>query len=200
MPRISAPTLAEHRQRQVAALLDAARAVLLESGVEGLTFSAVAARTGIARNSVYEYYSGREDLLIAVAEAEVPRWVDRVTLAMASAPDPVIRVEAFVRDQLRMVAEGEHRLGSLLMTAPLPEATHRRLRALHAPLAGPLVDALTALGVPDPGTAASLVSGLVRTAAASILAGAPPAELTDTTVALVLGGVTGLRRDGDGAS
>ena len=50
MPRISQPTVAEHRAARVRALLDAAHDLLLETG-EAPSLSAVAERAGLARTS-----------------------------------------------------------------------------------------------------------------------------------------------------
>src|SRR5690606_19635538 len=55
MPRITAPTVAEHRKAQQRALLDAAREILAETG-RPPTFTALAERAGMARPSVYEYF------------------------------------------------------------------------------------------------------------------------------------------------
>ena len=68
MPKISAPTVAEHRARQRAALLDAARVLLEEQGYPALTFGALADRTGLARPTVYEYFGSKDDLMVARSE------------------------------------------------------------------------------------------------------------------------------------
>ncbi|MBK9180480.1 MAG: TetR/AcrR family transcriptional regulator [Acidimicrobiales bacterium] len=189
MPRISAPTLAEHRQRQVAALMAAARDVLLEQGLDGLTFAAVAARAGIARNTVYEYFAGRDDLLVALAEAEVPAWVEAVAAAMAAEPSPEDRLAMFVRVQLRMVATGEHRVGSMLMGVRLPPDADDRLHHVHAPMSKPLLATLAELGLPEPMLAARLVHGVTRAAALELDEGAPAEAVIELAVRLVLDGL-----------
>ena len=57
MPRIDAPTVAEHHAQRRAALLAAAEELLAEQGVEAVTPAAVGARAGLARSSVYQYFS-----------------------------------------------------------------------------------------------------------------------------------------------
>ena len=49
MPRITAPTLAEHQARQRDALVEAAVAILATEGVAAATPAAVGARAGLAR-------------------------------------------------------------------------------------------------------------------------------------------------------
>jgi AcrR family transcriptional regulator len=63
----------EHRSRRErhedtrVAILAATRALVLEKGVAGLSLREVARRTGYSPASLYEYFSGKEDLVAAVA-------------------------------------------------------------------------------------------------------------------------------------
>ena len=61
MPKISAPTVAEHRVRQRDALLHAATELLVDGGVSAVTPAAVGAAAGLARPSVYQYFSSGAD-------------------------------------------------------------------------------------------------------------------------------------------
>ncbi|MEU0559297.1 helix-turn-helix domain-containing protein [Dactylosporangium maewongense] len=72
MPRINAATVAEHRAQQRLALLAAARDVLLEEGYAALSFAALANRTGLARPTVYSYFTTKDDIVLALCEAELP--------------------------------------------------------------------------------------------------------------------------------
>lgn len=49
------------------AALDATVALLLEAGVEGVTLEEVAARSGVARSTLYRHFSTREDLIAQAA-------------------------------------------------------------------------------------------------------------------------------------
>jgi AcrR family transcriptional regulator len=55
------------------AILDAALALLGEGGSEALTVEAVAARTGVARTTVYRRWKGADELLAAVVDDVVAR-------------------------------------------------------------------------------------------------------------------------------
>src|SRR5690625_7953544 len=85
MPRIIAPTVAEHRAARERALLDAAHAILLETG-EAPGLAPVAERVGLARTSVYQYFRSRRELLQAMVRDVYPRWGGRVAAAMGAAP------------------------------------------------------------------------------------------------------------------
>ncbi|HEX2312387.1 MAG TPA: helix-turn-helix domain-containing protein, partial [Thermomonospora sp.] len=83
MPRISAPTIAEHRARQWRALLDAAGALVAEQGPQALSLAALARRVGLSRPGLYEYFPSRDDLVAALVEERLPRWTARVADAVA---------------------------------------------------------------------------------------------------------------------
>jgi AcrR family transcriptional regulator len=159
MPQIDAPTVAEHRAQQREALLDAAEAILLEAGHGSLTFRALGERTGLARNSIYRYFSSRDDLIAALCERDMPRWLQELDEAMAAADGPDARVAAFVSTQLRLVAHGSHRMAQLLGDAPLGPAVRARINALaYRPAA--LLE--PELGPEDPQLVAQLVQGVVN--------------------------------------
>jgi AcrR family transcriptional regulator len=159
MPQIDAPTVAEHRAQQRESLLDAAEAILLESGHGALTFRALGERTGLARNSIYRYFSSRDDLIAALCERDMPRWLEQLETAMAAAAGPDARVAAFVSTQLRLVAHGSHRMAQLLGDAPLGPAVRARVNALaYRPAA--LLE--PELGDTDRELVAQLVQGVVN--------------------------------------
>ena len=78
MPKISAPTVAEHRAAQRAALLAATEQLLVEVGLAGVTPRSIAERAGLARSSFYEYFGSRDDILAAVAIAAFDRWAAEI--------------------------------------------------------------------------------------------------------------------------
>ena len=56
MPRIDAPTVAEHHVMRRDAIIAAARDLLGTAGASAVTPAAVAGRSGLARTSVYQYF------------------------------------------------------------------------------------------------------------------------------------------------
>jgi AcrR family transcriptional regulator len=87
----------ERTQKQI---LDASRELLAEGGVQGLTVEGVAARSGVAKTTIYRRYRSKDELALAVlidmvdhvaavpdlgdARAELVVFVDRATKVLGS--------------------------------------------------------------------------------------------------------------------
>ena len=63
MPKIQAPTLALHRELRRQQLMSAALELALSNGADSITVAAVAAKAGLARSSIYEYFASSADLV-----------------------------------------------------------------------------------------------------------------------------------------
>ena len=163
MPKIQAPTVAEHRAAQRAALLEAAREILAESGAEAAPgLAEVAARAGLARSSVYSYFRSREDLFDALVVDTLPRWTEYVVGQVSRARTPGAKVLAYVEANLHLVARGDHAL--MCAKAALGQggdAVAESNRDFHENLQGPLREALAAHGADDPEHMADLVQSVV---------------------------------------
>ncbi|MFE6054532.1 TetR/AcrR family transcriptional regulator [Kitasatospora sp. NPDC056446] len=191
--------MAEHRQLQRAALLDAARTLLTEGGKDALTFPALAARTGLARSSVYEYFRSRAAVVEALCEVDFPLWAAEIEAGMESCDTAPERIEAYVRGQLALAGDPRHRAVVAISALELDEAARERIRAAHRRLAGLVVRALEDLGHEQPRLAAALLQGVVEAAvrrveraAAGDRVGCPaenPEAVADAAVALALHGL-----------
>lgn len=173
MPKIDAPTVAEHHAARRRALLDAAHELLAASPDAVPSLARVAERAGLARSSVYHYFASSDDLLTAMVEDLFPRWNEQVVAEMAAVEDADERVLAYVRSNLRLVHEGAHAMtGALARHAPAA-VTGERMHQLHADLVTPLRETLAAAGEPDPDLAAELVTAVVNRAATLLEDGRP---------------------------
>lgn len=185
MPKINAPTVAEHRAQQREALIGVAIDLLVNEGAAAVTPAAVGARAGLARSSVYQYFDSSAALLATITEEAFRRSNEALAGAMATAGDPVERVEAFFRESLRLGAEGAHRPAEVLMGAGLPPACQERLMELHLEQVEPFRASVREIGVPDPSLTADLIAGMLHSALSAVDRGAPLDTVTDHTLELV---------------
>ncbi|HWK93646.1 MAG TPA: TetR/AcrR family transcriptional regulator [Luteimicrobium sp.] len=171
MPRITAPTVPEHRAAQRRAVLEAARALLVDDPGTEPTFGAIAERAGLARSSVYHYFGSRDELFLAVALDELPRWQRSVGDAMAAAPDAPARVLAYAAANIDLVASGDHAVVDALAAFSPRAFTDPQVAAMHRALAEPLVEALGECGLDDAPLLAELVDAVVHRASRAVTRG-----------------------------
>jgi AcrR family transcriptional regulator len=185
MPKIDAPTVAEHHSKQRAALLAAATTLLAEEGLDAITLAAVGSAAGLARSSVYQYFDSAPALLAAVIEDVMPRAAKELAEAVARARTPEQRIDAFVRATLDTATDPIHRSLSALAQAPLPAQCRVRISELHHEQFAPLRAAVAELDVPDPELTTRLIRGLIQAAAGSICDGARKPHVMVRTLELI---------------
>jgi len=193
VPRIDAPTVAEHRARQRRAILDAARSHLAATGTAP-SLAAVGAAAGLARSSVYLYFSSREDLMAAVVDEVLPQWASAVAAEVAAAPTPGEKVWAYVRSNVELFHSSEQAVATALTEVVEPTLLAGPMAAFHAELQEPLLAALRESGEPYPEVVAELVGSLTVKVTHST-AGASAPLTADQTLALLrrlLAGYLGL--------
>ncbi len=91
------PRRARSRARVVAAAAD----LLREHGVHGLTIEAVAARSGVAKTTIYRHFRGREELHVAAMDSAA------LPIEIATTPDLVADLTAFCLSLNEMVHSPE---------------------------------------------------------------------------------------------
>ena len=214
VPKINAPNIAEHVQRQETAILDAAAPLFAERGIAGTDIADIADAVGLARSSIYRYFPGKDQILQAWFVREMTPVIADSRDILAR-PEPVeARLRAWLQLQLDYVRVADHELAPRLaeQLGAVSPAVQQAIADSHAELYGTL-DALVAealAGPPTPaGTAGgrpgarkrratprrehavvlALLIGLVRAATQQIAAGTDPAlvepELTRAALALL---------------
>lgn len=76
----------------VASILDAARRCYLARGISATGMQDVAESAGVARSTVYRYFPGRDDLLVATIKGEMEQLNARIRKKLAKFPDPADQV------------------------------------------------------------------------------------------------------------
>lgn len=169
MPRITAGSIPEHVARQEQRVFDAAITLFVERGYEDVSFADIADEVGLARNSLYRYFTGKAEILIRWSRIELEARIAHAVDMLEGPGDPAVSIGRWVDDQLDYAARPEHRLMTAIAgTEPaLAAETRGELFGPHSRLLAPLRAALAHAGVADaaaPATA-ELINGLVLTAA-----------------------------------
>ena len=98
---------AEQTRRRI---MQAALRTFHRRGIARTTLEQVARAARVTRGAIYWHFSGKQALLRAIREDVALPLVDQgdFTLLDRAAADPLARVERFLLDLLRAVAEDEH--------------------------------------------------------------------------------------------
>jgi len=150
VPKISAPTVAEHREHVLTALVDAAEDLMRRG--EPVTAAVVSSKAGIARNSIYRYVQSVDDLQGLVLQRHLPSWLEAVSGALDGAESAADRIEIWVTANLRQAGVTGHGwmmgvargLSPESTTTELMDDAHRVMRVVLSEAWRELVDPETA--------------------------------------------------------
>jgi AcrR family transcriptional regulator len=88
VPKLWKDTVEAHRRDVRAAILDAAWNLAQERGVRGVTMGVVAENAGISRATLYKYFPGVEEILLAAHEDHVAQHLAALAAAQDNAASP----------------------------------------------------------------------------------------------------------------
>jgi AcrR family transcriptional regulator len=195
MPKIQAPTLALHRELRRQQLMSAALELALSNGADSITVAAVAAKAGLARSSIYEYFASSADLVADLVIEELDHYTKRLAEAVAGATDPYLRIELWITESLRYVADGRHMLVKSLNTINTPEDRKDEILMGHRRMMAPLQAALTESGIADVRVASALLASVTDAASIRIDAGNAAELEIQSAVTFALAGLRALARN-----
>lgn len=124
MPRIRGASIGEHHERVWADLAEAMRQLLFERDYDSINMGHIAARAGLARNTLYNYASDKTALVLELTRRAAAPAVERVAAIAARSTEPAA---GRLRD---------------IVGAFLEASTDQALRPMFRPGSGPLVDAV----------------------------------------------------------
>jgi AcrR family transcriptional regulator len=157
MPKIETETLAQHRDWRRGQLIEAAAAIALESGGAAVTVAAVAARAGLSRTSVYEYFASSADLAADLVIDELKIFGSELAEISAQGATSLEAIDLWIEGSLRYIADGRHLLAKALNAIELPRNRSAAIGAAHGALLSPLKSKLEDLGVSDVNFALALI-------------------------------------------
>lgn len=179
MPKINAPTVAEHRSARRTALLRATETLLLESGLAGVNPRTVCERANLTRSSFYDYFNSKDDLLVAVAIDAFEQWDREIEAELTDVERPMDRLRVLIEATMRMTADGKHDIAAPLRQADLAPTHIDDLMTLHDTLMRPLQRTIADLGVEQPERFAGLAQGVMSAGIQLVQHGLEPQAVAD---------------------
>jgi AcrR family transcriptional regulator len=194
MPKIQAPTLALHRELRRQQLMSAAMELAIAGGAESITVAAVASKAGLARSSIYEYFASSADLVADLVIEELDYYTRRLAEAVAGTTEPFERIELWISESLRYVADGRHMLVKSLNTINTPDERKEEIVMGHRRMLAPLQQSLAETGIVDVRGAAALLASVTDAASIRIDAGNDAELEIQNAVNFALAGLRALAR------
>ncbi len=170
-PKIQAATIVEQRAMRQRQLIDAALAIALESGPASITVAAVAQRAGLARSSIYEYFSSSADLVADLVIEELALYQKRLSHAVIGTQDPYQHIELWIAEALQYVVDGRHILIKSLNAVTIPEFRRDEISQGHRNLMTTISAPLQEIGLTDIRGAMSYLQNTIEAASVRIESG-----------------------------
>ena len=137
MPKLWEDTIETHRRAVRDAALDAVGVLVAELGLRGVTMSAIAERTGIARATLYRYFSDADAILAAWHERHVTGHIEHLTRVAEGEGPALDRLEALLAAYAWVQHEQPRdEIAAALHRGPHVGAARHRLAAVVAELIG----------------------------------------------------------------
>lgn len=194
MPKIVTETLAQHRDWRRGQLIEAAAAIALESGGAAVTVAAVAARAGLSRTSVYEYFASSADLAADLVIEELKMFADELAKISAEGSTSIEAIDLWIAGSLQYIADGRHLLAKALNAIDLPRNRSAAIGAAHGALLAPLRTRLEELGVRNVNFALSLIQSTTDGASRRIERGDDAESVISSTREFCIAGLKALVR------
>lgn len=105
MPKVWNETIAAHRAAVREAILNTTAALVADHGLTSVTMSQIAEAAGIGRATLYKYFPGVDDILLAWHERQVARHVEQLAAIREQGGDPAARLQAVLETYARIAHE-----------------------------------------------------------------------------------------------
>lgn len=196
MPKIWGETVADHKDRLRATIVESTVALVAERGRADVSMSAVAERVGIGRATLYNYFPDVDQILATYVVGQYDRQHAVLDERLADVDDPLEELRISLELVIGYFATAEHRDASPIGIDTFGPGSQERVddaqRAFRDRLAVLLARA-TAAGLIrddlDPGFAADALNHLLAAGREAAMRGdRPPAEVADAIYRLFVEG------------
>ena len=175
MPRIEAESIEAHVEAQNQRILDAAMGLFEARGYAGTELRDIAQSVGLARNSLYRYYPGKDHILLACLHRDMSPGLERIRALEDEYPAVRERIDAWLNVQMEIAATSCH--GAMRLVENLRDHSQEfraEIHKLHEPAVGVLRRAVAELLAGtgrDAELVAAMLGSLLNAAAAKMMEG-----------------------------
>ncbi len=127
MPELTPNIHAVKRRDRLTRIYRAFEALIYAHGYSTVTLADVAEKAGLARTSMYKYFTTKEDLLLSYTAREMDDYHSLLRVDLARANDPFDQLDIFVAAQVNYFAVHHMPSGPALRSL-LPVDAYQRLR------------------------------------------------------------------------
>lgn len=131
------------RATKVDEILEAAEQLLLRDGYESTTMAAIARAAGVATNSIYWYFPGKDEVLAAVLQRRLGRMMERIDA------DSGASISTRMSDALADLDEGANLTATVHERAKHSTAVATAHQAFHDAIGVRVVRGFRAAGLPE---------------------------------------------------
>lgn len=114
MPRVRTGTIAGHRREVGDAILDAAGRMVGTGGLQSVTMAGLAQEAGIGRATLYKYFAGVDEVLVAWHERLLDEHVRALRAEVEGGLDPAERLVSGLRAYTELAAHQPSAASSVL--------------------------------------------------------------------------------------
>ncbi|GAB4261252.1 MAG: hypothetical protein Kow0013_05580 [Pararhodobacter sp.] len=185
--------VARRRARNHAALIESARAVMAEKGIDSATMAEIAERADVAAGTIYSFFKSKEDLAVAVLEQLMLHLALRIEAVTDTFDDPAQVYAYGVGSVLLTATQDTHWRQLLYRSEVLANAMFKQM----GPFAIRNLENATKAGrfkVADAALTFKMASHAIIGVALGVTEGEMPESVIEETVVMLLC-MTGIGRD-----
>lgn len=127
MPAPTPNLHAVKRRERLTRIYRAFEGLICSRGYSAVTLADVAEQAGLARTSMYKYFTTKEDLLLSYAAREMDDYHSLLRVDLARTSDPFDQLDIFIAAQVSYFA-GHHMPSGTALRSLLPVDAYARLR------------------------------------------------------------------------
>jgi len=172
-PRIEAASVEKHVRQQTEKLLDTANSLFRKHGYKDTDMRQIAEQMGLARSSLYRYYPNKESILLACIERDMAPLLESFEELDACIDSPLRRISTWLDLQIEAATGPAHATMQMMreIRAASPEFRGRVMQLHEQPVTilRSSLDSIDALARRDRAALASMIMGMVQSAAMHII-------------------------------